>query len=294
MLINPPLLLIIFRKFFFPKKKYPKIELLLFIPAILLLILLLFRVTNVLPMTHTDREIVFYISIAIAVCFLFFTLRKTYRVDNKITNIELFEYSDIEDKPRTYGDYIKWLPLMISILSIVTFIFDSQWVKFTTDIIFTILSIWFVILTLDPVKEADFAKEEMIYDEICEIAETKSKHRISDSRFEQLRKELLQQFEEKQIYLTPHLTMEVLRKNLSTNRNYLCETIARCGYKSFYDMVNNFRVKHAIKLIQEEPDSKMLDIAYRCGFSSAASMNKAFTQQGLPNPSQHRLFSRKV
>ena len=183
---------------------------------------------------------------------------------------------------------------MISILSIVTFIFDSQWVKFTTDIIFTILSIWFVILTLDPVKESDFAKEEMIYDEICEIAETKSKHRISDSRFEQLRKELLQQFEEKQIYLTPHLTMEVLRKNLSTNRNYLCETIARCGYKSFYDMVNNFRVKHAIKLIQEEPDSKMLDIAYRCGFSSAASMNKAFTQQGLPNPSQHRLFSRKV
>jgi transcriptional regulator GlxA family with amidase domain len=53
-------------------------------------------------------------------------------------------------------------------------------------------------------------------------------------------------------------------------------------------MVNSYRVKYAIGLIKNEPSSKMLDIALRSGFASAASMNKAFTQQGFPSPSQHR------
>ena len=288
MLLNPPLLLIIFRKFFFPKKKYPKSELALFIPSILLLIIILLRAIGLVKITWEGRQAIFYTCTAIAICVLFFTIRKTFRVGRKITNIELFEYSEIEDKPRTYGDYIQWLPLIVSVISIVNFIFDDQWVKFAVDIVYSIITICFVLFTLNPAKVVQFAKEELIYEEICEITESKSKHRISDSRFEQLKSNLLTLFDDKQIYLTPHITLEVLRKNLSTNRNYLCETIARCGYKSFYDMVNSYRVKYAIKLIKEEPDSKMLDIAYRCGFSSAASMNKAFTQQGLPTPSQHR------
>lgn len=291
MLLNPPLLLIIFRKFFFPKKKYPKGELLLFIPSVLLLILILFRAIGILRITWEGRQAIFYTCTAIAFCFLLLTIRKTFRVGRKITNIELFEYSEIEDKPRTYGDYIQWLPLIVGVISIANFIFDDQWVKFVVDIIYSFMTIGFVILTLNPSKEIEFAKEEIIYDEICEIAESKSKHRISDARFEQLKSNLMTLFEDKKVYLTPHITLEVLRKDLSTNRNYLCETIARCGYKSFYDMVNSFRVKDAIQLIKNEPNSKMLDIAYRCGFSSAASMNKAFTQQGLPTPSQHRTIT---
>ena len=42
------------------------------------------------------------------------------------------------------------------------------------------------------------------------------------------------------------------------------------------------------KYIKQNPDIKMVDVAYQCGFSSAASMNKAFTQQGLSTPSRYK------
>ena len=142
--------------------------------------------------------------------------------------------------------------------------------------------------TLDPWREIKFVDEERVYEEAIVAMEDKTKHRMSDSRFEELKAGLLAQFDYKEIFLTPHLTLDVLLKELSTNRNYLCETISRAGYKSFYDMVNSYRVKYAIGLIKNEPSSKMLDIALRSGFASAASMNKAFTQQGFPSPSQHR------
>ena len=111
---------------------------------------------------------------------------------------------------------------------------------------------------------------------------------MSDSRYEMLRDELVMLFEEKNIYLTPQLSIEVLLKELSTNRNYLGETIARCGYKSFYDMVSFYRVKYAVDLIKEDPQLKMADVACRSGFASATSMNKAFASQGLQAPTFHR------
>jgi transcriptional regulator GlxA family with amidase domain len=53
-------------------------------------------------------------------------------------------------------------------------------------------------------------------------------------------------------------------------------------------MVNSYRVKYAIALIKEEPQIKMVEVAYRSGFASATSMNKAFASQGMAVPSQHR------
>ena len=47
-------------------------------------------------------------------------------------------------------------------------------------------------------------------------------------------------------------------------------------------------MRYAIDVIKSEPSAKMLDVALRSGFASAASMNKAFTQQGFSSPSQYR------
>jgi transcriptional regulator GlxA family with amidase domain len=47
-------------------------------------------------------------------------------------------------------------------------------------------------------------------------------------------------------------------------------------------------VKYAIALIKEEPQIKMVEVAYRSGFASATSMNKAFASQRMAVPSQHR------
>ena len=210
------------------------------------------------------------------------------KIGKAIDAVEHFRFSDENDSSQSYARYIQWIPTIISAIIAVNYLAQSVWVKFACDIIFSIGTVAFVMFTLDPWREIKFVDEERVFEEAIVAMEEKTKHRMSDSRFEELKAGLLTLFEKKEVFLTPHLTLEVLLKELSTNRNYLCETISRAGYKSFYDMVNNYRVRYAIGLIKNEPSSKMLDIALRSGFASAASMNKAFTQQGFPSPSQHR------
>lgn len=56
----------------------------------------------------------------------------------------------------------------------------------------------------------------------------------------------------------------------------------------FYDMISQHRVRYAISLIHQHPDCRLADIAEQCGFSSQASVTKAFKAQGKGTPSSNR------
>ena len=272
LLLSPPVMLIICRKYFFPKQPQPKFEKFMFLPAI-------------------SKAVVIWGAFSVFLVFFAMTIRMGIRIRKLSKGVDYLEYSDPMDFSHTFANYVMRIPTLICIMAGVNYLFNDPWVKLVYDIFSTILTVGFVLFTLDPWREIEFVEEKRAYNNIVEIVESKSKRRMSDARFEKLRDELLQLFEVKEVFLTPHLSLDILLKELSTNRNYLGETIARCGYKSFYDMVNSYRVKYAIALIKEEPQAKMVDIAYRSGFASATSMNKAFASQGLPVPSQHRVTS---
>lgn len=288
LLLTPPIMLVICRKYFFPKKKQPKFELVMFIPAIVLFIVFLLRVTGTLVLSEIGKSVVIWGAFAVFMLFFVMTVNMGIKIRRLSKGIDSLEYSDSQDFSHTFANYVMRLPTLLCIVMAVNYLCNDQWVKFVTDIFLIIVTIGFVLFTLDPWREIEFVEEKRVYNEIVEATESKSKRRMSDARYEQLRKELFALFDEKEIFLTPHLSLEMLLKEMSTNRNYLGETIARSGYKSFYDMVSSYRVKYALRLIKEEPEAKMVDIAFRSGFASATSMNKAFTAQGLPAPSQHR------
>lgn len=288
MLLAPPVMLIICRKFFFPSRPFRKREITMFVPTMILFVVFLLRAMGVLVLEQTGKAVVIYSALAVFLYFFYLTLRMAQDIWHVGNNIEMQEYSDIQDYTRSFANYVLWIPTFLCIMLATNYIIHDPWVKFASDVISIIGTIIFVMYTLDPWHEVEFVQEQHVMEDAEQAAESKSKRRMSDSRYEQLRDKLVKLFDEKQIFLTPHLSLDMLLKELTTNRNYLCETIARSGYKSFYDMVNSYRVKYAIELIKNEPQAKMVDIADRSGFASAASMNKAFTQQGLPTPSKHR------
>lgn len=287
-LLAPPLMLIICRKFFFPRDKFRFKGVHMFVPAFIFFIIFLLRSIGILSFNETGRNIVIYSAVAMFAWFFFHTIRMALRIGRVIKRIELLEYSDESDYAKTFANYVQWIPTCLCVISLVNYLCNNQWVKFSYDIICTIATVGFVMLTLDPWREVDYVEEKQVLDDISSAESSKPKWRMSESRYIALRDNLMTLFDEKRIYLTPHLSLDMLLKELSTNRNYLCETIARSGYKSFYDMVNSYRVKYAINLIKTDSQAKMIDIAFRSGFASAVSMNKAFTQQGLPTPSKHR------
>ena len=288
LLITPPVMLFICDKFFFPKTKTKFREFTLFIPAVILFVIFLLRTLGVFSFSPIGRQVFLAVTFMVFLFFFFLIVRMAIKIGKAINAVELLKFSDENDYSNSFARYIQWLPTTISVLIAVNYLSHSVWVKFFCDIIFSIGTVAFVMFTLDPWREIKFVDEERVYEEAVVAMGDKVKHRMSDSKFEEIKCALLALFDKKEIFLIPHLTLEVLLKELSTNRNYLCETISRAGYKSFYDMVNNYRVRYAIDVIKSEPSAKMLDVALRSGFASAASMNKAFTQQGFSSPSQYR------
>ncbi len=288
LLITPPVMLFICDKFFFPKTKTKFKEFTLFIPAVILFVIFLLRSLGVFSFSPIGRQVFLAVTFMVFLFFFFLIVRMAIKIGKAINAVELLKFSDENDYSNSFARYIQWLPTTISVLIAVNYLSHSVWVKFFCDIIFSIGTVAFVMFTLDPWREIKFVDEERVYEEAVVAMGDKVKHRMSDSKFEEIKCALLALFDKKEIFLIPHLTLEVLLKELSTNRNYLCETISRAGYKSFYDMVNNYRVRYAIDVIKSDPSAKMLDVALRSGFASAASMNKAFTQQGFSSPSQYR------
>ena len=113
-------------------------------------------------------------------------------------------------------------------------------------------------------------------------------YRLSDKRSKELCNKLEDMLIKEHIFTEPHITIDILIQRLGTNSKYITEIIRRSGYQSFYDMICQHRVRHAISLIHQNPDERLHVIADQCGFSSPSSMAKAFQSQGKPAPSSFK------
>lgn len=265
-LVFPSLMLVMCESYFFPENIHRKREYILFLPGFLVLLPLFLNATDVLSLPDRFRPFLIGIVSVVFTYYFYRSLRMSGKIGQAIRLINEAEYSDDKDFPLRFAQYIQWLPVTINLLMAINFWADDVWVKFAWDIFFTVVNVWFVFFTLNPWRKPVFTQEEK------EIIERKTKFngtsfRLSDKKYEELC---------------------LLLKHLSSNRNYLSETIARLGYKSFYDMINRYRTKQAIEMIQANPEMKMMTVAFECGFSSPAAMAKAFKQQGFPSPTTYK------
>ena len=174
----------------------------------------------------------------------------------------------------------------------INFYADNAIVKAVRDVFFTGMNIWFCIFTLNPWRQpyADCTDEivKAAADDMAEPAPVAGTFRLTDERFMQLSRKLDDLLTKERIFTEQHITSDLLTARLGTNATYLSEVIRRSGYQSFYDMICQHRVRHAISLITAKPDERLLVIAEECGFSSPASMTKAFKQLGKQSPSAYR------
>lgn len=73
----------------------------------------------------------------------------------------------------------------------------------------------------------------------------------------------------------------MLMQRLGINANYLTEVIRRSGYGSFYDMICQHCVRHAITLILEAQVIEKADGCVKfCGYYSAFDIDTTATNKG--------------
>jgi AraC-like DNA-binding protein len=98
----------------------------------------------------------------------------------------------------------------------------------------------------------------------------------------------LQQFEKQKKYLSHHLTLNSLAKELETNSNYLSKVVNHYKESSFSNYLNLLRINYFIELAKKDPTLKKYTIkaiAYEVGFSNSESFSKAFFKHKGIQPS---------
>lgn len=94
----------------------------------------------------------------------------------------------------------------------------------------------------------------------------------------EIRNSIMHLLETEKIFLNPDLNLEELAKMLNTNKKYVSQVINEDFQTNFNQLLNQYRVKEARRLLLSE-ESKKLNlegIALKCGFNNRVSFNTAF------------------
>ena len=278
-------MLIMCEGYFFPEKKHGFSEHWIFLPAVLVLAPMLLQAMDIISLPDGWRVWTVGAVSVIFLAYFWLSVREALKIRNAVRRTNEEKYADSDDFPVRFANLIRWVPTLVLILLAINFYADNMWVKFGKDILFIGANVWFCVLTLNPWRKVVTQSDQ------SDQPDQSDQSNQSDHRFDDLVQRLERLLAEDKIFTEPHITSDVLIGRLGTNSKYLAEVIRRSGYQSFYDMVSQHRVRHAISLIHQHPESRLADIADQCGFSSQASMTKAFNTQGKDTPSSYRVNS---
>ena len=274
--------------YFFPEKKHPLKDYWIVLPAVAVLLPMFLQAVGVIGLPNGWR---FWFVGAVSVLFTIYfaiNIRMALRIERAVQRSNEERYADSDDFPVRFANIIKWVPTLILILLAINFYADNVWVKFVRDLLFIGANVWFCLLTLNPWRgsgEMSTENEEIKADNSSTI---QTSHLLSDARYDELARRLDRLLTDEHIFTQQHITIDTFITSLGTNSKYLAEVIHRSGYSSFYDMICQHRVRYAISLIHQHPDARLAEISDHCGFSSPASMSKAFKSQGKEPPSSYR------
>ena len=141
--------------------------------------------------------------------------------------------------------------------------------------------------------------QEIVSSDIPEKEPGIEKKYISSSLSDEQKKEMItgvvELMEEEKIFLNSKLTINDLAVKLDTNKKYLSQVINELLNKNFYNLVNEYRVKEAQKLLLDTgyENLSIEGIATTVGFNSKSSFNSAFKNFITLTPSQYQK-SRKL
>ncbi len=94
-------------------------------------------------------------------------------------------------------------------------------------------------------------------------------------------------FDEERIYLDSKLKLSDVARMVGTNRTYLSRYFNRDSGQTFYDYVNNYRIKHAEQLLRNS-SATLLEISEKSGFNSLSTFRRAFVAMYGCSPTEYR------
>jgi len=102
---------------------------------------------------------------------------------------------------------------------------------------------------------------------------------------------IYQHFENDRPYLNSGLTLDQLAKDMKSNRTYISKTLKEDMGTNFNDFVNGFRISFAKKMLAEQNDTKLNEVALQAGFNSYSTFFRVFKEHTGISPSEFTKYN---
>lgn len=114
-----------------------------------------------------------------------------------------------------------------------------------------------------------------------------SKSTVAESTLRDIHDRLTRLLQHEKIYLEPQLQLNAVAEKLDVSTHLLSQAINTIEMKTFYDLVNRYRIDHFKTLLSDPAKShfSILALGLDSGFNSKASMNRVFKEQTGLSPS---------
>ena len=112
---------------------------------------------------------------------------------------------------------------------------------------------------------------------------------LTESMVAQYKNDLLRLLEVDKVYLENDITLDKLAELLDTDRYSASQVINQEFDKSFYELLNDYRVQEVKILLNSSNhlNESVIQIAYSVGFSNRVSFNKAFKKRTGMTPTEY-------
>ncbi|MGN7820489.1 helix-turn-helix domain-containing protein [Chitinophaga sp. 22536] len=114
---------------------------------------------------------------------------------------------------------------------------------------------------------------------------------LSASQQAAIATQLKQWMYEKALYKDPELTLDKLAAAMEISRHHLSEALNQYLGQSFYQFINEYRIREVVKLLdkyrEEKETPNILSLAFEAGFHSKSSFNQYFKKVTGTTPSAY-------
>ncbi|EQA52230.1 AraC family transcriptional regulator [Leptospira kmetyi] len=111
--------------------------------------------------------------------------------------------------------------------------------------------------------------------------------RINSDLKDETVKKIRRLFEEEKIYLNEELSLKSLGNQLSLRPDQLSQVVNDSYGMNFNRFLNYHRIREAIRILEKDPNAKIIHVAMSCGFNSKSSFNESFRRETGTTPTEY-------
>lgn len=227
----------------------------------------------------TSSTVVYYIDLAVSLFYSLWVTMLLFRAIPVYNRVLRENFSNTENLDLEW----LWKLLIFFIIFLAIWVYSAFQISMNADILYNVGSgILWAVICYNIYKQQPLVLAE---ETTSPVPETTAR----DTYQPEFAKELVRLFEEQKIWLNPHLTIAEVAQQLGSNRTYLSDYLNRTLGTTFYEYVNEYRVRAvAEQLAIPECTLTIEAISENCGFNSVSTFRRAFIRRYGCTPTRYR------